>query len=85
MTKLEKDYNRALERLYVLDEASGEYICAADLEYNGGYVTDDYEVFYTFDAATGEYDFDSTAYYDLIEMQEELDTEFNGDDDEEDF
>ena len=83
MTKLEKDYNRALGRLFVYEENAAKFIPAREVETEGGYVTDYYEMFYTCEG--GEYVEDLTAYYDLIEMQEELDAEFEGDYEEEEF
>ena len=73
LKRLEKDYERALADLYVLDEESSEYI-PADKVWCGGYITEEYETFYYYD--DGEYEIDYRAYDDLKEMEEEIDAAY---------
>lgn len=85
MTRLEKDYYRALESLYVYDEFANEYINAAKLDLHDCWVTELFEEFYTLDDETGEYEIDYRAFDDLQEIEGDIDAEYNGYDEVEEF
>lgn len=71
--RLEKEYERLISNLYVID--GDEYICAAEAELYlpvGCNLTDCYDEFFEYDAETGEYNIDSSACFYLNEMENEL-------------
>ena len=82
LKRLEKDYERALADLYVLEEETGEYIPAYQVWFDG-YITEEYDTFYSYN--DGEYEIDYRAYDDLKEMEEEIDAAYEESDSEEEL